>query len=111
DIFVITRSEFGRVGEAAAQFLRRHYPRTPVFHARALPAAWVSAATGETLPPDALPYSRVAAFCGLGNPEYFWRTLASLGANAAVRLEFEDHHSYRARELRYMGRHFRDEDV
>jgi tetraacyldisaccharide 4'-kinase len=111
DIFVITRSESGRVAQAAEYFLRRRNPRAPVFHARAQPEAWVSAATGETVPTDALPYARVAAFCGLGNPEYFWWTLAALGLHAAARIEFEDHHAYKPHELRYMGRQFRDEGI
>ena len=109
DIFVITRSEAGRVAEGAAHFLRLANPTAPVFYACARPQAWVSAPTGETLAIDAMPYARVAAFCGLGNPEYFWRTLASLGMNAGGRIAFEDHHAYRPHELRYMGRQFRDE--
>jgi tetraacyldisaccharide 4'-kinase len=111
DIFVVTRSESGRVAQAAEYFLRRRNPRAPVFHARSQPEAWVSAATGDTMPADALPYARVAAFCGLGNPEYFWWTLAALGLHVAARIEFEDHHAYRPHELRYMGRQFRDEGI
>jgi tetraacyldisaccharide 4'-kinase len=111
DIFVITRSESGRVAEAAEHFLRRRNPRAPVFHARAQPEVWVSAATGESVAADALPYARVAAFCGLGNPEYFWCTVAALGLDAAVRIEFEDHHAYKPHELRYMGRQFRDDGI
>jgi 3-deoxy-D-manno-octulosonic-acid transferase len=109
DIFVVTRSEAGRVAQAAEHLLRRWNPRAPVFRARAQPEAWVSAATGKTMAADALPYARVAAFCGLGNPGYFWCTLTALGLDAAVRIEFEDHHRYKPLELRYMGRHFRDE--
>jgi len=111
DIFVVTRSESGRVAQSAEDYLRRRNPRAPVFHARAQPEAWVSAVNGETLPADALPYKRVAAFCGLGNPEYFWCTVADLGLHAAVRIEFEDHHAYKPRELRYMGRQFRDDGI
>jgi len=111
DILVVTRSEFGRVIQGAEYFLRRWNPRAPVFHARAQPETWVSAATGETVAAAALPYRRVAAFCGLGNPEYFWRTLAALGVRPAARIEFEDHHSYIPRELRYMGRQFRDDGI
>jgi 3-deoxy-D-manno-octulosonic-acid transferase len=111
DMFVITRSEFGRVGESAACLLRQHNSRAPIFHSSARPEAWVSAASGESLPADRMPYSRVAAFCGLGNPEYFWHTLAALGLEAAARIQFEDHHAYRPRELRLMGRHFREEAV
>ena len=36
----------------------------------------------------------VAAFCGLGNPESFRRTLAQLGANVAEFRTFPDHHNY-----------------
>ena len=111
DIFVVTRSDSGRVAQAAEHFLRLRNPRAPVFHARAQPEAWVSVATGETTAADALPYARVAAFCGLGNPEYFWYTIEALGLHAAVRIEFEDHHAYKPRELRYMGRQFRDEGI
>ncbi len=111
DIFVITRSEFGRLTGTAEHLLRKYNPRAPIFRARARPDAWVSAATGESLPANALPYSRVAGFCGLGNPGYFWCTLAALGIEAAPRAEFEDHHSYTPRELRLMGRQFRDEAV
>ena len=109
DIFVVTRSESGRVAQGAEHFLRRWNPRAPVFHASAQPEAWVCAATGETVAPDALPYTRVAAFCGLGNPDYFWCTLAALGLDVAVRIDFEDHHAYKPRELRYMGHQFREE--
>jgi 3-deoxy-D-manno-octulosonic-acid transferase len=111
DILVLTRSESGRVVEGAEHILRQWNPRAPIFHARAQPEAWVDAATGKTVPADALPYTRVAAFCGLGNPEYFWYTLAGLGLRAAVRIQFEDHHTYKPRELRYMGRQFRDDGI
>ena len=111
DIVVITRSEFGRVGESAERVLRQYNPRAPLFHARAQPEAWVDAATGQSVPARALTYARVGAFCGLGNPEYFWCTLTGLGLNAAVRIEFEDHHAYRPQEVRYMGRQFREARV
>jgi len=108
-IFVITRSEIGRVAAAAEHFLRLYNPAAPVFHARARPEAFVAAATGETVPPGELPYTRVAAFCGLGNPRYFWRTLEAVGRRPVVQIEFADHHSYRPREVRSMGRLFREE--
>jgi tetraacyldisaccharide 4'-kinase len=108
-IFVITRSETGRVAAGAEHFLRQHNPDAPIFHARVRPEAWVAVHTGGTMPPDGLPYTRVAAFCGLGNPQYFWRTLEALGLRAESRVEFEDHHSYKPREVRCMGRQFREE--
>jgi len=53
-----------------------------------------------------LPYSRVGAFCALGNPESFWRTLDSLGIRPADRVTFGDHHAYRPREMRRLAHQF-----
>ena len=42
---------------------------------------------------------RVAAFCGIGNPEGFRRTLESLGGILASFRAFPDHHSYTAADV------------
>lgn len=47
----------------------------------------------------ALPARRVAAFCGLGNPQSFWSTLESLGLEVVFRWTFGDHHSYKPSDL------------
>jgi len=39
------------------------------------------------------------AFCGLGNPEAFHRTLADLGAVEAGRRDFDDHHVYTSADV------------
>jgi tetraacyldisaccharide 4'-kinase len=41
----------------------------------------------------------VAAFCGIGNPLGFRRTLESQGANLLALREFPDHHPYTATDL------------
>ncbi len=106
-IFVITRSDSGRVVESVEHLLRRHNPRAPIFHARVRPEAWVTCGTGETIAASALPYTRVAAFCGLGNPESFWCTLSALNLNVVDRLTFDDHHAYKPWELRFLSHQFR----
>jgi tetraacyldisaccharide 4'-kinase len=106
-IFVITRSDSGRLVESAEHLLRRYNPRAPIFHARVLPEAWVAGGTGETMAASALPYSRVAAFCGLGNPDSFWSTLSALGLHVVDRLQFDDHHAYKPWELRFLSHQFR----
>jgi 3-deoxy-D-manno-octulosonic-acid transferase len=108
DLFIVTRSDFGRTVESVEHLLRRANPRAPVFHSRVHPEAWVSHATGATLAPDALPYTRVAAFCGLGNPESFWYTLDALGCHVVDRLQFRDHHFYKPREMRFIAHQFRE---
>ncbi len=49
---------------------------------------------GACLPLEHLRDRPVAAFCGLGNPEAFRRTLLDLGANVQAFRTFPDHHSY-----------------
>jgi tetraacyldisaccharide-1-P 4'-kinase len=58
---------------------------------------WRDYRTGATI--SELNARRVAAFCGLGNPENFWATLESLGLDIAFRWTSGDHHSYKPFEL------------
>ena len=104
EIIVITRSECSRGTFDLRLAVRRYNARAPIFYARAVPEQWMEASSGQAAPAPAL--SRVGAFCGLGNPESFWCTLDMMGIEAAVRVAFEDHHSYRAREIRRMAHQF-----
>ena len=45
----------------------------------------------------------VYAFCGIGNPEAFRRTLESLGATVIKFRPFDDHHVYTEDDLRRMN--------
>ena len=81
---VITRSESHHSG--IEKLIRRYNPRAPIFHARVVAA-------------DPPPDGPVGAFCGLGQPRTFWRTLEMLDIKAAPRLVFPDHHRYTAADL------------
>jgi tetraacyldisaccharide 4'-kinase len=81
---VITRAESRHAG--IERLIRRYNPRVPIFRARVVPL-------GE------LPEGPVAAFCGLGQPRTFWRTLETLGIHAAPRIVFSDHHRYSLGDL------------
>ncbi|NOX55516.1 MAG: tetraacyldisaccharide 4'-kinase [Planctomycetes bacterium] len=48
----------------------------------------------ETLPPDQLKGRPIAAFCGIGNPEAFRKTLQACGADVRAFHSFPDHHDY-----------------
>src|SRR5581483_7315015 len=54
---------------------------------------------------DTPPFARVAAFCGLANPNAFWRTLDGLGLKTVYRWSFGDHHRYRMDELKRLIAH------
>lgn len=99
DIVLITRSEFSDLVPAIERAVRQWNTRAPIFCARIQPRAWVNAATGESYPPDRPPFRRAGAFCGLGNPQSFRRTLSQLGIEPVSWEEFADHHRYRVHEL------------
>jgi tetraacyldisaccharide 4'-kinase len=75
---------------------------------RAGPLRWVESrhaprdlidALGETRPLDDLARCKVAAFCGVGNPEGFRRTLLGLGTEILDFRTFPDHHPYDAADV------------
>ncbi len=103
DAIVITRSQFSDLAPAIEHVVRRANPLVPIFRSGIEPEAWVDAATGASLPLSRPPFATAGAFCGLGNPQSFRRTLESLGAPPAAWFEFDDHHRYRTRELRSMA--------
>jgi tetraacyldisaccharide 4'-kinase len=106
DILLITRSDLADTAEAIEREVRRWNSRAPIFRAQVRPEAWVEHRTGEAFPiAAARPFTRGAAFCGLGNPRSFYRTLEELQATPADWVEFADHHRYRPHELRHLAHH------
>ncbi len=76
------------------------------------PLCWVEArhtpihlvdSEGQTTPLAELATSRVAAFCGIGNPEGLRRTLDPLCSNLADLRVFPDHHAYTATDVASLG--------
>jgi tetraacyldisaccharide 4'-kinase len=54
---------------------------------------------GRTWSVGTLANRSVAAFCGIGNPDAFWKTLNRLGCSIAGTRTFPDHHQYSASDL------------
>jgi tetraacyldisaccharide 4'-kinase len=95
DLLVLTRcdqvneNERGRIREAAA----RHAPKCPVAETTHRPRDLVGSER-RTATLDRLKDRTVAAFCGIGNPPAFRRTLDDLGAKVADFRGYPDHHPY-----------------
>ena len=85
-IFVVTRTEQDLRFDAIRRRLERYNGDAPVFRTRLVARHWVDYQTGERVPK--LPALRVAAFCGLGNPESFWSTLEKLNLEIVFTMEF-----------------------
>jgi 3-deoxy-D-manno-octulosonic-acid transferase len=103
DAFVITRTEPGVSTAAIERTLRTYNRRAPVFRARIIPSFWRDLHSGRSVPASGAPFRAVAAFCGIGNPGAFWRTLDALGLSVVYQCCFPDHHRYQPRELRRLA--------
>jgi tetraacyldisaccharide 4'-kinase len=88
---VITRAENRHTG--IERLIRQYNAHAPIFRARVVAQVQESQLA-----------SPVGAFCGLGQPRTFWRTLAIMGIKAAPRLVFPDHHCYSAGDLEEIAR-------
>jgi len=87
-VVIITRAEEGRAYQGLVDEIRRWNASVPIFYAR----------TAVSLP--ALPVgATVGAFCGIGQPESFRRSLRELGVEPVFFEVFPDHHHYAASEL------------
>lgn len=75
------------------QMVRRLAPAAAVARTWHAPVDLVGG-DGRTQPLDYLDGKPVAALCGLGNPEAFRQTLASLGHEVVAFRTFPDHHAY-----------------
>lgn len=54
---------------------------------------------GKTQPIESLRGQRVAAFCGIGNPAAFCRTLIDSGCEIVTWREFPDHYAFTSRDM------------
>jgi len=106
DVVIITRSEFSDLGCAIEREVRQWNPSVAVFHGRLRADGWVEHRTGRRFSISDAPFDKAAAFCGLGNPQAFHRTLERVGVRLVDWLEFRDHHRYRPHELRHMAEQF-----
>ena len=97
--FVLTRTVEGGNYESIKQRLKQWNPLAPIFSSRLESVAAVHASSGEDAPIDALRKRRVVAFCGLGNPDPFWRNLEDLGIKLMDRIRFQDHHRYSTEDV------------
>ncbi|MDZ4163529.1 MAG: tetraacyldisaccharide 4'-kinase [Smithellaceae bacterium] len=72
---------------------------TPVFRACYQPKDLFHPPSGRFLPPGILRGKTVCLLAGIGRPEGFQETVASLGAKVAAYRIFPDHHIYRPGDL------------
>ena len=95
---VLTRCEPELSSRGVERMVAR-YSNAPVFRSRVVARGWV-AQDGSA----ARDFGRAVAFCGLGTPRAFWRTLEQLGVSTIRHHAFPDHHRYSGQELKELAR-------
>jgi len=60
------------------------------------------------LPLESIKGKDIVALCGIGNPDYFIKTLEKLGAAVKAQILFQDHHPYDFTDLEYVSKKCQD---
>lgn len=104
DFAVITRAD--HVSEAERleikTMIQKHHPELPIAEVAFVPMRLVNA-EGAVSDFDAFREPEAIAFCGIGNPAGFEKTLANGGFEISAMRTFADHHHYTADELETIG--------
>lgn len=104
DFVILTRTDqISQAGlEGLTNEIAKWVPRNLIAHAEFQPQGLVNA-RGETQSLDSVEGKTVGAFCAIGNPEGFQRTLEQAGFRGSGIQVFPDHHHYSQDELNAIG--------
>lgn len=97
---VLTRSDLvsSETRKRIREEVERYAPGKPWAETKHAPAQWLRK-DGSRAPIDELRGKSVVAFCGIGNPPSFRKSLDHLGVNVVEWLEFPDHERYSDRTV------------
>ncbi len=99
DAIVVTRTNLVESTDKLVVRLRNRNAAAPIFFA----SNRIINVTKLSEPTSGVTYvGRVAAFCGLGNPENFFAQLRLDGFDVAATEAFPDHHQYSAADIRLL---------
>ncbi len=101
DAFLITHTEIGE-DPATESVLRRYCPLVPIYRCQHVQTGLRDQA-GVTVSLTELRGRNILAFCGIGNPQAFFRQLGSYTARHVTSHCFGDHHHYTRSDLARLG--------
>jgi tetraacyldisaccharide 4'-kinase len=100
DVVILTRAGRLKYDGVEPDGLKKALTEKPFFKADHVPEKVISLLKNETYSPSFLKGKRVAAFAGIGRPDFFRDTLIGLGAEVLFFRGFPDHHPFTADEIR-----------
>ena len=90
--------------------MKRIAPHLVMFETGLCPVSLIEIGRGETpYEPETLREKRVVAFCGLGNPQSFWRMLEAEGIRPVGQVALPDHHRATPDTVQSIWQRFADE--
>jgi tetraacyldisaccharide 4'-kinase len=84
--------------KALSEEIRQYNTRAPIFFAGHRPSKFIKT-NGNTLPLEWAKEKRFFAFCGIGNPQSFRRTLLSADIESIGFKTFRDHYRYSQKDI------------
>ena len=108
DVVVLTRCAPELDSSWLEDRVRAWNPQVRIFRSSMVPRRWIELGTARTLPVDGLLGRRVAAFCGIGNPDSFFSMADSLGCEIVATRSFRDHCRYSPHEVDALCRQARE---
>ena len=100
DIVIVTRCNPDFDYAAVERIIREANPTTSMFYSRMVARDLVDLKDGSIHALDALAGKRVAAFCGVGNPQSFFDEARRLAGELVLARSYRDHHRYTRRDVR-----------
>lgn len=97
-VILLTKCEPGDGSGYVTHQIRTH-ATAPIFKTMYVPHVLRSFQTSAAVDPQLMKGKSVFAFCGIGSPASFDRTVAALGATIAGSLAFKDHHPFNASDI------------
>lgn len=101
-IVVLTRTD-STDPESLEQSVLRVHPAAKIFRSRTELLGWTNALSGEAISTEAVRDQKVAAFCGVGNPQAFFADLRRWGFSLVAEDAFPDHHVYTSEEIQHLA--------
>lgn len=89
------------IGEYMEASIKRYNRSCQVFYSYYKPVRLLTAYKNRAHSDlEILNGKKIVAFCGIGNPGYFYHNLSECGASVSRAFEFEDHHEYTYRDIK-----------
>jgi tetraacyldisaccharide 4'-kinase len=97
-VVVLTRTDSADPQPLEELVLKVH-PAAQVFRSRTELLRWTDALSGAAVSAEGIRGQKVAAFCGIGNPQAFFDDVRRWGFNLVAADAFPDHHVYTGGEI------------